>query len=90
MSADRESRIRIGEIRNGPRLQSVVITRQSHQGMSGYELLVRRKGEPFLTPIVIWLTNPEGGFNELYDEIFDLTYECLAKLLEHDLRLFED
>jgi hypothetical protein len=74
---------------DGPPLVSVVLCRLGHQGMRGYELMIRSRGGANLEPICAWLASPDTDPHELWDEVFDLTFECVAKLMKEELRLFD-
>lgn len=88
MHSDRFMNLLKGSVRDGQPLQSVVITKLQHQGDYGYEVLVRAKGAANLESLCIWMGGDESNAHETYDEIFDLAFECLSKLLSTQNRLF--
>ena len=77
------------EVQAGPPLQSVVLQRMSHQGMHGYQLLVRKYHGANLETVCAWVASPDIDPGDIYDQVFDLTYECFAKLMDPEMRLFE-
>jgi hypothetical protein len=88
MHSDRMLSLIRDDIKNGPHLQSVVITALSHEGTRGYELLVRKAGGSSLESVCAWIGGDSANAHYLYDEVFDLVYECLTKLLHHEATLF--
>jgi hypothetical protein len=80
----------VEDIKNGADISSVVLHRMKSKGDTLYEVIVRRRDTRQLQTIAAWLGQSAVDDHKTYDEIVDVMLACTGRILEEEMRLFEE
>lgn len=88
MKTDHELVAITREIKGGPPMEAVVLRKQSSIDGPLFTLLIRQQGDSSLKALCAWQFSSEDSLHVLYDQVFELMFECCTRLLGNQGVLF--